>query len=87
MKQQTPLLDINVRSRTDVFFNGKARSISSVNESGPFDVLAMHANFITVIQKTLKIETEENGVREFGIDSGVMRVSENKVDVYLGLVK
>ena len=78
-------LFLMVRSRNQVLFSGKVTSLSSFNEMGKFDVLKKHANFISLINKSLQIRLEDGSEKEIKVDHGVMRVLKNKVDVYLGI--
>ena len=48
-------LNLKVVSRDGVLFDGKAETISSINEKGKFDILAQHANFISLIKEYIKI--------------------------------
>ena len=66
-----------------VYFNGRAKSISAVNGTGPFDVLARHHNFITLLnQCDLKLQTA-SGETTIKISGGVMHVHKNSVTVFL----
>ena len=74
-----------VRSREGVVFQGQVESISSINDKGKFDVLATHANFISLIQKELVIRKPREEKSLIKITNGLMRVRENNVEVYLGV--
>lgn len=74
-----------VRSREGVIFEGEVKSITSYNDQGKFDVLAKHANFISLIQKKLTIIEPDEKVTEIPVDNALLRTRENKVEVYLGI--
>jgi F0F1-type ATP synthase epsilon subunit len=74
-----------VRSRDGVVFRGDVDSITSFNETGEFDVLPEHANFISLIQKQIVIRDLKGEVRRIEISNALMRVRENFVEVYLGV--
>ena len=74
-----------VRSREGVVFRGDVDSITSFNDAGEFDVLAEHANFISLIQKGLIIRDMEGNIRKIDLSSALVRVRENFVEVYLGV--
>ena len=74
-----------VRSREGVVYRGDVNSITSFNEEGEFDVLAKHANFISLIQKGLIIRDMKGVIRKIDVSSALMRVRENFVEVYLGV--
>jgi len=66
-------------------FSGLARSVSSKNRLGNFDILPRHINFITLIFDELTIETLEKKKIIYKFQRGVLEVSENKVKIFLGL--
>jgi F0F1-type ATP synthase epsilon subunit len=66
-------------------FSGKAVSVSSKNEVGNFDILPQHSNFITVIKDFLTIKTPKDKEIDYDFDKGVLKVSNNKVEIFLGL--
>lgn len=68
----------------EVFFQGRVKSISSENRLGKFDVLPQHANFISLIFNELIIITEKNEKISYKFKKGVLEVSENKVNIFLG---
>lgn len=82
---QQPKIYVLIRSRDKVLYNDKAYSVSSVNEKGPFDVLPMHANFVSLIKKTVTIDANKPTEKTFAVDSGVLSVSRDVVKVYLGI--
>ena len=77
---------LKIVSREGLVFEGEVSSITSYNEKGKFDVLAQHANFISLIKKGLSIkEIESSQEREISFDNALIRVKENFVEVYLGI--
>lgn len=68
----------------EVFFEGRAKSISSENPLGKFDVLPKHANFVTLIFNELIIITEKDEKISYQFKRGVLEVTENKVNIFLG---
>lgn len=77
-------MDVEVRNPQSVVFSGKANSITSVTEAGPFDILPMHENFISLIKKNIIIHQKGNKDIEIPIDEGIMKVFENNVSIFLG---
>lgn len=77
---------IRVRNPDEVIFEGEVDQISSSNKFGKFDILGDHANFISLIQDSLILNKGE-GVNEIKVDTGVMKVQNNRVFVYLGIKK
>ncbi|NMB91931.1 hypothetical protein GYA37_03760 [candidate division WWE3 bacterium] len=78
-------LSASIKSKEKILFDGTVRTISSVNERGPFDVLPLHANFITLILNYVILDKGLSTERRFDIEKGVLYVLSNKVDVYVGI--
>jgi F0F1-type ATP synthase epsilon subunit len=68
----------------EVFYQGKAGAVSSQNKLGKFDILPKHTNFITLIFENLTILTPEKKIT-YQFKRGVLEVSEDKVNIFLGL--
>ncbi|HET9946444.1 MAG TPA: hypothetical protein VFQ63_00055 [Patescibacteria group bacterium] len=85
MSQQNNILTIIVKSPEAVVFEGEAKSLTSFNKNGLFDVLPYHENFISLIEKQLIIVQTNNQKKELTIESGVMHVKENQIEIYLGV--
>jgi F0F1-type ATP synthase epsilon subunit len=66
-------------------FEGQAVSVSSKNKVGDFDILPHHSNFITVVRDYLIIRTPDEEEVDYQFDRGVLKVSKNKVEIFLGL--
>lgn len=77
------LLTVTVCSREGVLFEGAASSVSSVNDTGPFDILPQHENFVSIIRQKIIIRDTE--MHEVTLKSGVLKVRENRVEVYVGI--
>ena len=86
-KQQSDqeLIEVSVRSRNAVLYEGKVEAVTSYNEVGEFDVLGMHANFVTLIKDKLIVNKGREGTKEIEVKSGLMNVTRNQVDVYVGI--
>lgn len=69
----------------EVFYEGKVETVSSQNKLGKFDILPRHANFITLIFDSLSMITPEKKKINYQFERGILEVSENKVNVFLGL--
>jgi len=46
-----PKLKVKIISPTETHYEGSALAISAVNKVGPFDILADHANFFSLLSK------------------------------------
>lgn len=78
-----PVLQVTVSTAREELWVGNAHSISSENSDGPFDVLPMHANFITLVSNTPITVIGENGHgREFMFKQAIVYVANNVAKVY-----
>ena len=78
-------LTLFVRNRDEVVFEGEVKSITSGNKKGKFDILPKHANFISLVNETLIARRLGGGEETITVDQGVLRVKENRIEVYLGI--
>ena len=78
---------LKVLSRGDILFEGEVESLSSVNDTGKFDVLRGHANFISLIRDYLVIREKGGRTKEIKIGSGILKVLDNEANIYLGINK
>jgi len=77
-------LTVTVRNRERLLFEGKALALSSYDDAGPFDVLPLHTNFISVVKNMLTIIKEDGSRVELPVERGVLKVSSNRVEIYMG---
>ncbi len=77
---QVTLMDIE-----KMLFKGVARSVSSVNDKGTFDILPLHSNFITLIKQKVDIQDRAGKHQSFPISNGVLICKQNEVKIYLGI--
>ena len=78
---------VTVRNRQGLAFEGEIKSVTSFNKLGRFDVLAQHANFITLIKDRVMLGKKDGKFMEIPFSTGVMMVEGNKVEVFLGVGK
>lgn len=79
------MLKVSIKSRTKNLFEGAATSISSFNDTGAFDVLLSHANFITLIKQAIFIDKGLASEKKLDITSGVLSCTNDEVSVYLDI--
>lgn len=85
-----PSLKVLLRNREEVLYEGPARSVSSLNVLGPFDVLPGHINFVSLLKDGVIVRPRGGGgeERHFEIDGpAVLLVSRNQVSIFLGIAK
>ena len=78
-------ISLYIRDTENVLFDGKVDRISSYNEVGPFDVYPMHANFISIIHKSISVYSSGKLVKHFDIDQSILKVKHDQVNVFLGI--
>lgn len=76
-----------VRDREQTLYDGEVSSISSKNTKGVFDILPHHSNFIALINDKLILKESNGGTKEIQVDSGIIKVLEGEVHIYLGVKK
>ena len=66
------------------YFDGPAVSVSAVNDTGPFDILARHKNFMCLL-KPGEVRVRQAGQKDFAmqVNQAVMHVKADKVTVFL----
>lgn len=80
-------LRLMVRNRQGIVFDEQIAALSGSNKIGKFDVLLNHANFISIVNQTLVIKRINGEERQLPIDNGILKVRENRVEVYIGVKK
>lgn len=74
---------VKVYAPYKVYFDGVAKSISAVNDTGPFDILPRHHNFMTLLGACDIIVRTDNNEEKIPIKQGVMHVKADQVVVFL----
>jgi F0F1-type ATP synthase epsilon subunit len=75
---------LKVYSPFKTYFEGGVTSISAVNDTGPFDILARHHNFLTLLNPCdLIIRNKNNKDTQITITRGIMQVKSDDVVVFL----
>ncbi len=78
-----PSMHVKVYSPFQTYFDDEAQSISGVNETGNFDILPKHHNFITLLSAGNLVIRTEHDKRTIKIARGMMHVKADKVIVFL----
>jgi len=74
---------IKVYSPFKVYFDENALSISAVNDTGPFDILPRHHNFMTLLSPCELTIRATNRRQRIRISRGIMHVKADRVIVFL----
>jgi F0F1-type ATP synthase epsilon subunit len=77
-------MQVKVYAPFQVYFDGPANSLSAINDTGPFDILPHHKNFMSLL-KPGNITVRQKSKPDFNIqiDRGVLHVRSNKVTIFL----
>jgi F0F1-type ATP synthase epsilon subunit len=79
----TPPLTVIINSPERLVWEGKAEYVSSENSQGPFDILPMHSNFISILEgKTIKVKPVGAAVVEYAFPRCVLYTHSNVVKIY-----
>lgn len=85
-KKQLPAMHVKVYSPFKVYFDENAYSISGINQTGPFDILPHHHNFMTLLtQGELRIRNVRQHEQVIRISGGLMYVKADRVIVFLDI--
>jgi F0F1-type ATP synthase epsilon subunit len=80
-----PTVHIRVASPFKTFFDEEAFSISAVNDTGPFDILPRHHNFITLLNSCEILVRTSRGEFRIQISGGIMHVKADRIVVFLNV--
>lgn len=90
VKDKTPVkprmpkdLQVKIYSPFKVYYDSSAQSVSAVNETGPFDILPQHHNFLTLLNPCDVVVRSAGGEQHLRIARGIMHVKKNVVTVFL----
>lgn len=78
-----PTVAVKVFAPFQVFYEGDAYSVSAINETGPFDILPQHRNFLCMlVPSVLHIQTPD-GPKEVKVSRALMHVKADRVVVFM----
>lgn len=80
-----PTLTIKVLSPTQTYYNGTAVSVSAINRVGPFDILAGHANFFSLLTKCDVVINSGFQTFSFPITKGILKVTNNAATLFVDI--
>lgn len=75
---------VTVRSPEKTVWEGDATAVSSENSSGTFDILAEHANFVTMLKKDAELSIlKADGMKErLSASEAILAVMQGNVKIY-----
>jgi len=78
-----PVMAVKVYAPFQVYFEGEAYSLTAENETGPFDILPRHHNFLYMLVPCELIITTPEEVKRVKIARALMHVKAEKVTVFV----
>ena len=78
-------LILTVLTRRGVIFDQEVESITSYNDTGRFDVLPEHSQFISIVKNKIVARLKDGRDQQIPVDNAIMRVKGVKVEVFLGV--
>lgn len=78
-----PIVHVKVYSPFKIYYDGQAFSISAENDTGPFDILPKHHNFMTLLSPCELYIDAPGGEQRIKITRGVMHVKADLVTIFL----
>lgn len=78
-----PIMAVKVYAPFQVYFEGNAYSLTAVNETGPFDILPHHHNFLCMLVPCDLIIHTPEGTKVVKISRALMHVKAEKVTVFV----
>jgi F0F1-type ATP synthase epsilon subunit len=79
------LIKLKIRDTDSIQYEGEVDRISSYNEMGQFDVYPMHANFISIINKSISLYLHNKLIKKMDIEKAVMKVKKDEAQIFLGI--
>lgn len=80
---ETSILTVVARNKDKILYSGQVYAVTAINDKGPFDVLAQHESFISLIKDKVIIHTTPKVKQEIQIENGIIRVYKDKVYIYV----
>jgi F0F1-type ATP synthase epsilon subunit len=80
-----PRLHVKVISPAQTYYDGPASSVSAVNKVGPFDILADHANFFSLLSEGDIVVGMGSQNMRFPTTHGIVRATNNNITLFIYL--
>jgi F0F1-type ATP synthase epsilon subunit len=78
-----PMMHIKVYAPFKVYYEGEGYSITAVNESGPFDILPKHHNFLCMLLPCDLVIQTPYETKRVKVTRALMHVKADKVTVFV----
>lgn len=79
-----PTMAVKVYAPFQVYFEGDAVSVSAINDTGPFDILPHHKNFLCMLVPcNLVVQPVDGATKTIKIHRALMHVKADRVVVFV----
>lgn len=78
-------LFLKIYTRKGVVFDDEIENLTSFNDTGEFDVLRQHAQFISKIKDRIRVFKLDGSDVVFPVGDAIMRVKGPQIEVFLGI--
>ncbi len=78
-----PTIQTTIRTREGTTFDEPVLALTATNDTGMFDILPQHANFITLVFGDVKILLQNGTYKDFTLTKGLIRVKNNRVTLFM----
>jgi F0F1-type ATP synthase epsilon subunit len=80
-----PKMHVKVLSPAQVYYEGAAETVSAINKVGPFDILANHANFFSLLTTGDIVVDTGTQKLHFPIKHGIVKATSNIITIFIYL--
>lgn len=77
-----PTFHVKIYAPFHTYYDGVAESLSAENDTGPFDILPHHKNFITIL-RPCEVVVRADGEARFTISQAILLVKADEATVFL----
>lgn len=78
-----PTIKVKVYAPFQIYYEGEAFSLTALNETGPFDILPKHHNFLCMLVPGQLVVRTPFDEKIFRISRALLHVRSNKVTVFV----
>jgi len=86
LRESGETIHVIVRNRTQILFDGDVKSVTSKNDTGLFDILPEHTNFISIITSPLILGKIDGQKQQIFFQNGLIKVKDNSIFCYIDLI-
>lgn len=79
-------IHLMVRNRKQILIDEDVKAVTSTNDTGLFDVLPEHTNFISVINKSITAHKMDGTTQEIPLANGIMKIKDSSVRCFIDLL-